>query len=405
MNKKMGKPDNLAAGPQRDRRQTMITDRHEMTITSELAPKLIPAAVPSLSLSPSAKNPGVHYEGPPETQYDASGMPDDRRGRAERFRTLRRDVAGIEGRASAARLPLGVESLDSALAGGLAPGRVHLLSGRPGHDGALTGFTIALLRRVLAHVDGPRANDSRANDSRADVSAPVVWCPAAAAGASGMLYAAGLAALGIDPGRLLIVDSPSPGQRLAALEDILRTSGLAAVILEYDGVSQSGDYWMRLARRAQLAAEASGVTGFLTGWPVTASGFETQWRIAPAPNPGPDLVMHHHLQPSHRLPSWSPCWQVDLLQARGGRPHATRLCWQAQDNRFRDLGPANSGADSGADAGVGIETDTATPKLPLALPDTGGGLPRRVVGHRQAAARKSVSPPRLAGNLAGNLAG
>jgi hypothetical protein len=116
---------------------------------------------------------------------------------------LRRDVAGIEGRGGAARLPLGVESLDSALAGGLAPGRVHLLCGRPGHDGALTGFTVALLRRVLAHPDASRADDS----------APVVWCPAAAAGASGMLCAAGLAALGVDPGRLLIVDSPSPGAK------------------------------------------------------------------------------------------------------------------------------------------------------------------------------------------------
>ena len=349
----------------------MMTGGQEKIMTAERAPNLAP------SLSPS------------DTEYDASVTPGDRHGRAERFRTLRRDVAGIEGRGGAARLPLGVDSLDSALAGGLAPGRVHLLCGRPGHDGALTGFTIALLRRVLAHLDASHLNDPRADDS-----APVVWCPAAAAGASGMLYAAGLAALGIDPGRLLIVDSPSPGQRLAALEDILRTSGLAAVILEYDGASQSGDYWMRLARRAQLAAEASGVTGFLTGWPVAASGFETQWRIAPAinpaPNPAPNPAGYHPTGPS----SWSPCWQVELLQARGGgRPHATRLCWQARDNRFRDLGPAD------------IETDTVAPNLPLALPDTGGGLPRRIVGRRQASARKSVSAPRLAGNLAGSMAG
>ncbi len=63
-----------------------------------------------------------------------------------------------------------------------------------GHDGALTGFVVALLRRILARVDA---------------AAPVVWCPAAATGGSGMLYAAGLAALGLDPGRLLIVD-PQP---------------------------------------------------------------------------------------------------------------------------------------------------------------------------------------------------
>jgi len=393
----------------------MMTDGSDMTMTAApatrqvtvLAPKSAPKSAPKFGAAPSLSSSGgnspCHSGISSETRYDASATPDG--GRAARFRSLRRDVAGIEGRGGAARLPLGVESLDSALAGGLAPGRVHLLCGRPGHDGALTGFTIALLRRVLAHPDASRADDS----------APVVWCPAAAAGASGMLCAAGLAALGVDPGRLLIVDSPSPGQRLAALEDILRTSGLAAVILEYDGAVQSGDYWMRLARRAQLAAEASGVTGFLTGWPVAASGFETQWRIAPAinpalnpiPNPARSPAMHHHSGSSPGPSAWSPCWQVELLQARGGRPHATRLCWQAQDNRFRDLGPvdglvdgpADGLADGLADSGSGGVADTATPQLPF----TGSGLPRRIVGRRQAAT--SVLAPRLAGSLAGSLAG
>ena len=144
-----------------------------------------------------------------------------------------------------------------------------------------------------------------------------------------MLYAAGLAALGLDPGRLLIVDSPSPGQRLAALEDILRTDGLAAVIVEYDGISQSADYWMRLARRAQLAAEASGVTGFLLGWPVAASGFETQWRVAPAAMDRADQL-RHPAQP------WHPVWDVELTHARGGRPHAVRLQWDVAANRLHD---------------------------------------------------------------------
>ena len=392
----------------------MMTDGSDMTMTAApatrqvpvLAPESAPESAPEFgaasSLSSSGGNSPCHSGISSETRYDAFATPDG--GRAARFRSLRRDVAGIEGRSGAARLPLGVESLDSALAGGLAPGRVHLLCGRPGHDGALTGFTVALLRRVLAHPDASRADDS----------APVVWCPAAAAGASGMLCAAGLAALGVDPGRLLIVDSPSPGQRLAALEDILRTSGLAAVILEYDGAVQSGDYWMRLARRAQLAAEASGVTGFLTGWPVAASGFETQWRVAPAinpainpvlnpiPNPARSPAMQHHSGSSPGPSAWSPCWQVELLQARGGRPHATRLCWQAQDNRFRDLGPADGLvdglADGLADSGSGGVAGTAAPQLPF----TGGGLPRRIVGRRQAAT--SVLPLRLAGNLAGNLA-
>ena len=270
-----------------------------------------------------------------------------------RFDMLRREVAAIDGRLASARLPLGVESLDSALAGGLALGRVHMLCGRPGHDGALTGFAVALLRRILAQTDE---------------AAPVVWCPAAAGGGSGMLYAAGLAALGLDPGRLLIVDSPSPGARLAALEDILRTEGLAAVIVEYDRVSQTSDYWMRLARRAQLAAEASGVTGLLLGWPVAASGFDSLWHIAPssaAPlSSGPSGQAGR--DPSWN-PSWHPCWQVELRHARGGQPWSSQLSWDAYANSLSEIRREH-------------ETKAVPEPLPFAPPGPArGSLPLRRV--------------------------
>ena len=265
--------------------------------------------------------------------------------RRTQFHQLRRDVATLDGQSRSSRLPTGVESLDSALAGGLAMGRVHMLCGRPGHDGALTGFAVALLRRLLA--DGPNkahASQRATADNNRRANGPIVWCPAAAGSASGMLYAAGLAALGLDPGRLLIVDSPSPGQRLAALEDILRTDGLAAVIVEYDGISQAADYWMRLARRAQLAAEASGVTGFLLGWPVAASGFETQWRVAPAAMDranmnGANMATNNTDradQLRHPAQPWHPVWDVELTHARGGRPQAVRLQWDVAANRLHD---------------------------------------------------------------------
>ena len=266
-----------------------------------------------------------------------------------RFDMLRREVAAIDGRLASARLPLGVESLDSALAGGLALGRVHMLCGRPGHDGALTGFAVALLRRILAQTDE---------------AAPVVWCPAAAGGGSGMLYAAGLAALGLDPGRLLIVDSPSPGARLAALEDILRTEGLAAVIVEYDRVSQTSDYWMRLARRAQLAAEASGVTGLLLGWPVAASGFDSLWHIAPSSAAPLSLAQSGQ---AGRDPSWHPCWQVELCHARGGRPWSSQLSWDAYANSLSEIRREH-------------ETEAVPEPLPFAPPGPArGSLPLRRV--------------------------
>ena len=243
-------------------------------------------------------------------------------GRLSHFRQLRQDVARLEGYIDSPRLALGVDLLDSALAGGLALGRAHMLCGRPGHDAALTGFVAALVRRLAARKDGP-----------------VIWCPAAAMGGAGMLYAAGLAALGIDPGRLLIVDAPSPTRRLAALEDILRTEGLAAVVVEYDGLNQSSDYWMRLARRAQLAAEASGTTGLLLGWPVAASGFDSLWHVAPGRRQEKDSV-------SPAAP-WHPVWDIRIAHARGGRPCRTGLTWDSFADRFQTCALADMAGGQG----------------------------------------------------------
>ena len=278
------------------------------------------------------------------TDSDSAG------GRHVHFRQLRHDVARLEGCLDSPRLSLGVDSLDSALAGGLALGRVHMLCGRPGHDGALTGFAAALVRRLAARSDGP-----------------VVWCPAPAMGGSGMLYAAGLAALGIDPGRLLIVDALSPTRRLAAVEDILRTEGLAAVVVEYDGLNQSSDYWMRLARRAQLAAEASGTTGLLLGWPVAASGFESQWHISPGRRQEPDTQ-------SPATP-WHPVWDIRITHARGGRPCHTGVLWDSFADRFQACALAGR---------VGQQTDTPA-MLPFTACQEGdvAGLPRHVVRPRR----------------------
>ncbi len=285
-----------------------------------------------------------------DSNVDSASNSDSAGGRHMHFRQLRHDVARLEGCLDSPRLSLGVASLDSALAGGLALGRVHMLCGRPGHDGALTGFAAALARRLAVRCDGP-----------------VVWCPAAAMGGSGMLYAAGLAALGIDPGRLLIVDAPGPTRRLAALEDILRTEGLAAVVVEYDGLSQSSDYWMRLARRAQLAAEASGTTGLLLGWPVAASGFESQWHISPG----------RQQQAVARSPAapWHPVWDIHITHARGGRPCHTGVLWDSFADRFQACTLAGR-ADQQIDRPA---------MLPFTARQEGNaaGLPRHVVRPRR----------------------
>ena len=257
--------------------------------------------------------------------------------RNQNFAHLRRQIAVLDGRMARQRVALGIAGLDSALAGGLALGRVHMLCANwAGAHGALTGFAICLLRQLLAP-NGLAPNAQKPDQALhtggavagrwgAGSAGPVVWCPASHDAAGGMLYAAGLAALGLDPSRLLIVDTPNPARRLAVLEDILRTDGLAAVVAEYDGTRQSADYWMRLARRTQLAAEASKTTGFLLGWPGAASGFESLWHVAPAPDDS-----------SAADATWNSVWDVDLKQVRGGRPYSLRLAWDPLDNRLAEL--------------------------------------------------------------------
>ena len=218
-------------------------------------------------------------------------------------------------------MPLGVDSLDQALAGGLTLGRVHLLMGAMQAHGAVSGFAMALLDLLQHHAQQIKSKQASNRQTPAINDAGlIVWCPASQRNGAGMLYGHGLAAVGLDPARLLIVDTPNPSRRLAALDDILRTEGLAAVVMEYDGVQKSADYWMRLARRAQLAAEDSGTTSFLLGAPIGVAGFETAWQIKPAA----DLDRWSHSALVQRS-----VWDLTLQRARGGRPHKCRVGWQA----------------------------------------------------------------------------
>ena len=248
------------------------------------------------------------------------------------LKNLKTQIAGIDGRVSRQFMPLAVDSLDSALSGGLALGRVHMMCGMMQAHGAVSGFVTALLMRLVAHLSAVGTSVG-----------PIVWCPASSLGGAGMLYGHGLAALGLDPARLLIVDTPHPSHRMAALDDIARTDGLTAVVAEYDGIQKSSDYWMRLMRRIQLAAESSRVTVFLLGAPLAANGCETVWHIAPTNMVPADKMPGHilHNRPHRSLTSssqsWGPRWQITLKRARGGYPFQGHIGWDAWSGRFIEL--------------------------------------------------------------------
>ncbi|MSP50592.1 MAG: protein imuA [Alphaproteobacteria bacterium] len=208
-----------------------------------------------------------------------------------RLTDLRAEIGRIERGCAAgipAVLPTGVAALDGHLPfRGLPLKRLHeVVAAGEREAGAALGFLLALLSRVMRIEAGP-----------------VLWC-----GRRPELHAPALAALGLDPARLILVRARTETDRLWAFEEGLRTKGLAAAVAELEKPLDLAG-----SRRLQLAAE-KGTTGFalrLDGGEAAASAVETRWRIAAAPSvppaDDPDGV-------------GDPRWRVALERCRGGRP-------------------------------------------------------------------------------------
>lgn len=197
-------------------------------------------------------------------------------------------------------LALGAPGIDGALPwGGLPRGSLHEIIGG---GGAASGFCAALLARLA----GDRGS--------------VLWCRRGRD-----LYGPGLAAFGLDPGRLIVVRGRTPTDILWAMEEGLRSGGLAAVLGETDGIGPTA------ARRLQLAAEASGVTALLLrpAHGKTAPAV-TRWRVSAAPGvpakghegahdslSGADAARSARAPGGQESdPAGAPWWRVELLRCR-----------------------------------------------------------------------------------------
>jgi len=159
---------------------------------------------------------------------------------------LRRHIASLDrapARDACVRFATGHGPLDAMLGGGLARGRVHEVFGAGGEEGAATG--LALLWAQLA-----------------GGNAPLLWLRSdGAARIGGLPYGPGLAALGLDPARLLLGAMPDDAMLLRAAVDALRCPALGGLVMELRGRAPLLD--LTASRRLALAAEASGVTALL----------------------------------------------------------------------------------------------------------------------------------------------
>ena len=173
---------------------------------------------------------------------------------------------------------------------------------------------------------------------------PLLWCADALSGSD--LYPPGLAVFGLDYRRLIVVRCRKPQEILAAMEDGLRCRTLAGVVGELDT-----PIGLTASRRLQLAAESSGVTGFLVrpsrrsrvtrstggnaGGPVPSAAF-SRWSVTSARNIG--------------CPPGTMTWRLSLQRCRNGGSGAWTVRWDAKTYRFPLVAEA---ADGQADPSAG----------------------------------------------------
>ena len=214
---------------------------------------------------------------------------------------LRARVAALHPGAPAGVLSFGDVRVDVHLGGGLALGQLHEI-GAVGLDAETGAIAAAFLACLLARLP--------------DTERAILWIAPVCD-----LYPPGLPAYGLDPARLVLVQTANDAETLQAMETALRAGGAAAVVGEVGRL-------VRLpGRRLQLACGKRGTTGFvLRRWPYgrkrpgkqhakqEGNAAATRWRLSPEPSEVEPVAIPREPGP--------PRWRVELLHARGGRPGA-----------------------------------------------------------------------------------
>ncbi len=220
-----------------------------------------------------------------------------------RITALRQAVAKLETAAPGAKpqhLSLGVPEVQAHLPGpGLACGVLHeVAAGSHGDRPAAFGFLFALTAAALRSRPGPA----------------VLVATRRALADFGRPCGHGLAQLGLDVGRLLIVETSTDKDALWTIEDTLRSEARPAMVAG----AISGNLDLTTSRRLNLAAAAHATPLVLLRTPVAAgtSAAATRWRIAAAP------------AARDRFGAFAgPRWRVALERCRNGRPGHWLIEW------------------------------------------------------------------------------
>jgi protein ImuA len=228
--------------------------------------------------------------------------------------------------AAPVQLPFGLPEIDRHFPGsGLTGGALHeVIAASHGDRPAAFGFAIALTIQALTARRGPAVLIATRR-CFADFGQP---------------YGHGLRRLGLDVGRLVLVETRLDKDALWAMEEALQPEVAAAAVAG----AVEGDLDLTMSRRLNLAAAGSGAPLILLRPPITAgtSAAATRWRIAAAPA-GRD-----------RFGTFAFCrWSVALERCRNGRPGHWLLEWNHVAHRF---GLAEILVDRAPAAGAGQDS-------------------------------------------------
>jgi protein ImuA len=239
------------------------------------------------------------------------------RDRAAVVQELRRLLPGTADLRTA--VPFGLPALDSCLPeGGLAYGALHEIVPAPHATSAALGFIAALLAHFFS--PPPCGEGSGVGGGRFSKREKLFFVlPAYGFRDHGRLYGHGLRALGLDPERLILVETARRKDTLWAIEEALRSGAPVAVA----GIVDKLD--LKLSQRLHLAAVDCGLPLFVLrpAHDLESSAAATRWRVgtAAAARDRFGLVIR-------------PRWHVSLERCRNGRPGEWSVEYDHVAHRF-----------------------------------------------------------------------
>lgn len=242
---------------------------------------------------------------------------------ADTLAALRRSLVDLEQgfRPGASEFfALGLPVIDTALGGGLARAALHELHAATVDDaGAAVGFAAVLgLKAAAVQQAVPRS---------------MVWVRRDGPAAAGQIYPPGLAELGLDPARLLLVRARDAVGVLRAGAEALRCPALGAVLIELWGEAPVLD--LTASRRLSLAAARSGVTALLLRIAANGAG-----RAAPSAAMTRWAVRAVASVPLAANAPGLPAFAITLLRHRAGVPgQEWHVEWDRDRHCFRPAAP------------------------------------------------------------------